>query len=744
MLKASLDNASDQQYQPLAPGQDGQHHTYCRLCEAVCGLVVTVRDGTIVRVAPDRAHPVSEGHLCVKGPRMVDITYDSGRVTRPLKRTGKPGEFTAVTWDEALDAIAARLRALIANHGGESIGAYMGNPASFATMHLAYAGGFLKALGGNKFFGPLHVDTAGKNLACELVYGNPFQFTFPDLEECDFLLMLGANPMVSHMSLISEPRAHRKLDAIAARGGVVVVDPRRTETAARFEHLPIRPDTDVWLLLGMLHTLFSENLVDADMLDARVQGWRELREAALRMNVEEAGSRSDIAPDAIRAVARRFAQARTGACYGRVGINRGRFTSLANVLIEALNLVTGRFGAVGGSVIGQSPFGNALAKGIEAYGVRRSRIGNLPLVMGFTPGGSLADEIVTPGEGQLRALFLDSGNPVLSFPRGDLLSQALERLELFVSLDLYITESNRYADYILPATTFFERADINDLWCSNAPRPFIHYVDAVIAPVGEARVEYEIYDALLQRLELPGIFSALGAGRPTHLQAADTLLRMGPFGDGCGARPDGLSIEMLRERHPSGLRYRERVDAAESWNMVSFPDRRPRLWGDVIAAEMERLCAQSHERKAGELRLFGRRHLKSMNSWMHNSERLLLGNVPTLLMHPEDARERGIVEGQRVRVENTLNSIDVTVEVTDDVIRGSVSYPHGWGHQGGWQRANGTQGAAVNLLASSNPADWEPVSGACLLDGVPVWVRSMTVGDAGIEPTQVQPPSLST
>lgn len=706
----------------VPPGQDGDHHAYCRLCEATCGLIATVKDGWIANIAPDRAHPVSEGHICIKGTRMADVTYDGDRVLRPLRRVGGPGEFIEVEWEDALADIADRLGSILAQHGADAAGCYVGNPASFATMHLAYALGFLKTLGGGKTFGALHVDTAAKNVGCEFVYGNPFRFTFPDLEECDFLIIIGGNPMVSHMSLITEPRAHRKLEEIAARGGVVVVDPRRTETARRFEHMPVLPDRDVWLLCGMVNTLFEEDLADTGLLEERVLGWRELGTALRAIPIDLCSARSGVPADDIRALARRFALARTAACYGRVGTNRGSFSTLANVLMEALNLLCGRFGEAGGWIIGDSPFGDALAKGIEPYGARRSRIGDLPLVMGFTPGNTLAAEILTPGEGQLRALFLDSGNPVVSYPRGDQLGEALDAIDLFVSLDLYMTESNRFADYILPTTTFLERADINDLWCANAPRPFLHYVDAVIPPRGEARVEFEIYDSLLERLGLPGVFAALGEGRPTHLEAADALLRMGPLGDGFGARPEGLSIERLARDHPSGLRYKQRADAALSWQLVSHPDGKPRLWNDVIAAEIDRLRRGAGDAAPGQLALFGRRRLKSMNSWMHNSERLTRNEKPTLLIHPDDARARAIADGDLVSVASAHNMLDVQAEISDEVMPGSVCYPHGWGHSGGWRHANALPGDNINMLASDDPMDQEQISGACFLDGIAVTV----------------------
>jgi formate dehydrogenase len=705
----------------IAPGDDGDHITFCRLCEALCGMTAEVRGGRITRIGPDRAHPVSDGHICVKGARMTDVVYDPDRILSPLRRTGADGEFEPVGWDEALDDIAARLSAVIARHGGESVATYLGNPASFATMHPAYMTGFTRALGSDKRFNSLHTDTGAKHLAIELTFGSPSRFTFPDIEDCDVLIIIGGNPAVSHMSLISEPRVMQKLDAIAERGAVVVIDPRRTETARRYEHLAVRPDSDVWLLTMFLRTVFEEGLIDP-AIDSVAHGWRDLRDAVMTIDPTEASARCGVSLEAARDLMRRFAGARTAACYTRLGTGRGSFSTLTNLLVEALNVVTGRLGKVGGWVMGQAPVNLAKAN-LNPYGAKRSRIGDLPLILGCMPGGALADEITTPGPGQVRALFVDSGNPVLSYPRGDRLEAALDQLDLMVSLDFYVTETTRWSHYILPTTTFLERPDMNELWGANAPRPWVQYSDSVIEPVGDARNEYDIYRAILERMGLPSPLAMMGDEanpNPDPIEAADRVMRAGKWGD--QTVPGGLSVARLRDEHPHGLRFIERVDAAGTRDLILFEDRMARLWGDLQAAEFERLRARANERDEG-LRLFGRRRLQSLNSWMHNSERLTRGHAPSLQIHPEDARAYGIADGKPVRVFNASGEIVTVAEITDEVVQGSVCYPHGWGHRGGWKRANGVGGANVNLLASDDPADWEQVSGMCLLDGIPVTVE---------------------
>ena len=719
----------------LSPGATGVHRTFCRICEAHCGLLAEVEDGTIVRVSRDVDHPVSKGHLCIKGPGMLDVTYDPDRVLTPLRRVGGPGEFEAVSWDEALSDITKRLSTLIEDFGPESLALYFGNPGAFSSLHASYAIGFVQQCGGHKLFGPTSVDTGARNVASGWIYGNETMWPFPDLERCDFLLMLGANPAVSHMSLIAVPRSMEKLRAIARRGDVVVVDPRRTETARAFEHVPVRPDSDAWLLAGMLRTLVDEGLTQTAYLAERVSGFDELADALSLVTVEDAAERCAVPAEQIVSLARRFAAARTAAVYGRLGTNRGSFSTLTNVLMDALNFATGRFGADGGSVFGYRVYKHQFA-GTEVLPAavlmpQPSRIGGLPLVLGSQPSGSLADEILTPGEGQVRALFIDSGNPVMSLPEPEKLAKALDSVDLCVGLDLYVTETTKWADYILPAPTFFERPDVIDAWSQEMPEPWLQYTDAVIEPRGESRHEYDVYDEILARMGKTDPLTAMRApgaatleDRTTPMEVVDGALRRGPLGDQFGENPDGLSIERLREEHPSGHKFADYVVSEDSWRRVTHPDHRPVLWNESIAAECTRLVASSDAAGKDELLLFGRRTIGSINSWNHNTDRAARRERPTLLVHPADAEQRELRTGQRVRVASKNGAIEVVVEVSTDVIQGSVNYPHGWGHDGGWGIANESTGANVNVLASSEPEDWEQVSGMCLLDGIPVTVCS--------------------
>ncbi len=705
------------------PGADGDHHTYCRLCEAQCGLIASVEDGKITKIGPNREHPVSRGHLCVKAPGMLEVTYDPDRVTTPLKRIGGPGEFAPCSWEEAIDDIAARVSKITEQHGGDALAAYIGNPAAFATMHYAYGYTFTAGFGSTKRYNAMQVDTGARVLASDLVFGNAALTPFPDLPDTDLLLIFGGNPVISKMSLICAPRHMQQLDAISKRDGVIVIDPRRTETADRYEHQPINPDSDAWLLAALLKTMVHSDLL-SDAAIEKLSGWQQLNQWLSGIDMADASERCGITVADIEALAKRFCAAENAVCYARLGANRGSFSTLANVLMDAINLATDNFGKAGGSLIGQSPFQPEASPAVaEPHGRRRSRIGNLPLVSGINPAGEIAEDILTPGAGQLRAFFVDCGNPVLSHPDEDKMREALDSLELLVCLDIYANETAQYAHYILPTPTFYERDDINDLWAANAPEPWLHAVSAVVPPVGEAKHEWQIYGEIARRAGRVAPTNALlGDTDPDSpiapaIAIADAALASGPLAE------RGITVSNLLDEHPGGYRVSERMNPAHSWTHVNTDDGQPRLWGDTIAAECARLARSKPGQSSAALKLFGRRQLSTMNSWMHNSPRLSRSLRPTLLMHPSDAGNRQITDGQSVSVRSKSGAVDVIVELSDSVVEGSVCYPHGFGHSGGWQHANQLDGVNINRLASADVEDFEPVSGQILLDGIPVDVN---------------------
>lgn len=694
------------------PGEDGEHITYCRICEALCGMVADVKDGKIVKIRPDHDNPHSRGHICVKGPALAEVAYDEDRVTTPLKRVGGPGEFVRVSWDEALHAIASRLGASIELHGPDSFAMNTGNPPSMGWPSAMANALFQQAMGCRKLYTPSSEDITSSVLATELLFGT-HAFVFPDLAECDHLLIFGSNPLVSHGSLLIAPRFTEDLKEIARRGRVIVVDPRRTETARKYEHVSVIPDADVWLLGAMLRVISAEGLSDKAFIAEHCAGWAQLAAALDWVTPELAASQCGVPADAIRILARDFAGSKRAAAMGRIGICRGSYSTLTNFLLLTLNVVCGRFHRPGG--VGWGHGGTATEerfRGISSAAARGgipSRVRGLPSVWGAQSSLTFLEEMTTPGEGQIKTLLVSGANPVMSMPNGPRLPEGFGVLDLMVSLDFYMTETARHAHYILPVTTALEREDINQFFMNHMVRPFSQHVAAVIPPVGEARTEWDILRDLAGRMGRDEIF-----GTTSPFDLADAGLQAGIEGK------EGLSLAVLKQ-HPHGMMIERGRWAFDFTRRIGHADRRIHLWDPLIGEEIGRLRA-APPRDSTKLRLINLRRLRSINSWMQNVDRLARNDAPFLLIHPDDAAARSIVDGGEVKVSTKWGRIDVTAKVTEEVRPGCVAYPHGRGQTGGWRRANARPGANLNQITPSTPDMAEQVSGMSFLEGFEVEV----------------------
>lgn len=709
--------------------------TYCRICEPLCGMVATVTDGELTKLRPDKDHPLSRGFACPKGIAMAEVHNDPDRVIHPQKRR-PDGSFERIDWTRALDEIGERLGEVIGAHGGESVGWYMGNPGAFSYSHPLWAKGFLDGLGSQHYYTASSQDVSNRFAASSLLYGSPFVLPIPDLERTDLLLVVGANPMVSHGSVMSAPRIKDQLHAITDRGGrVVVVDPRRSETAREFDHVSLHPDSDAYLLLSLLQVIFAEGLEDTGRLSSGARGAEELRALAASFPPEKTAESTGVGAEEVRSLALDVATAPSCAIYGRTGSCLGRSGTLVSYLLDALALVTGNLDREGGSLFGDPaiPFDRvAELIGADSYGERHSRIGGFPEVLGSMPASLMAKEITTPGPGGMRAMFCSAGNPVLSVPNGDELERAMEELDLCVAVDLYVTETSKHADYILPATTFYEREDFPLPFLSLYTTPFIQMTEAVVEPRGEARQEWEIIEEIAARVgvvpsSVPALRLAGKAGiklGPRRL--VETLLRLGPEGDRLGLSRGGLNPGKLRE-NPHGIVLAEHWETGVLESKVRHPDGLVHLDAPEILDEARRLGGVERTSASYPLRLIGLRELRSHNSWMHNSPKLMRGNrTHAARIHPADGGELGVDDGGRCRIVSAHGEIEVEARLTDEVKRGSVAVPHGWGHSGGWQQANRAGGANVNLLASSEPHDLEPLAGMAHLNGIPVRIEATT------------------
>lgn len=714
-----------------------EQHTFCRICEPMCGLIAKVEDGVLTNVRSNPDHVHSQGFMCVKSQAMVDVTYDKDRVLKPLKRVGGPGEFIAVSWDEAIDDITSRLKVVRKDHGSEALATFYGNPAAFSFATMTALSGLQDALGVKWRYSINSEDAASRTVANHLLYGSAVKQHLPDIWRTDFALIIGANPYVSRGSLVSEPLFRDALGGIVERGGrVVVVDPRRTQTAREYEHLPIRAGTDTWLLLGLLHVVVTENLVDHKALEELTVGYAELARQVQSYTPELAASKCGISAEKIVALARDFAAAPSALVYGRHGACTQAFGTLNNLLIDALVIITGNYAREGGML---PPWGIidvhhfVEAAGMATYGKVHSRTTGQPDVIGVLPSTSLSTDITEPGPGQVRALIGVACNPVMtSGGGGPKLEAALEQLDLHVSLDLYVNETNKHAHYVLPVQGFYERDDIPTLGLGLMLRPSFWATEAVIPPLGESRSEWWILDEIVRRQGEGGAYPdatlrrlAKWGIRPSPRLLFDLLLRTCSFGDWFGLRPRGLSFKKLIDRYPNGFRARESLPLTSPRDALRTADRRIHLDMPEIGSELRRL-ELSQADSAYPLRMIGMREIKSHNSWMHNIERLMPDSRQhAVLVHPSDAIAATLKNGDRAVITSRAGSIEVTVKVTEDMTPGNIAVPYAWGHSGGWKRANDAGGPWSNELASSEPEHLEVLAGMTVLSGIPIRLESL-------------------
>ena len=708
--------------------------TYCRICEPLCGLIATVDDGTVTQLRPDPDHPLSRGQACPKGIAFVDIQNDPDRVLHPLRRT-ESGEFERVSWDDALADIAARLKKLPPN----SVGGYLGNPPAFSYSHSIWFAAFLRAFGTKHFYSAGSQDINSRFAASALLYGAVTQLPFPDLPRTDFLLILGANPLVSHGSALNAPRIKDQLSGIAKRGGrVVVVDPRHTETAKAHEHVFVRPDTDAWLLLSMLHVIFGEGLADDAALREQSVGadaWRsrrgevrarghcgDHRRASRRRAEPRARFRDRAERDGVRTHRLLpWTSRHAGRSSHRHPGDRHRQPGPArwHLVLPWRDPVRG----VGRKV----RIGDVRSRSLAGRRLHR-RPGKLP-------GRDHGRRDRHPGGwATARALRRGRKPGALGAERAEA-RRGPPALDLMVSVDLYVNETNRNADYILPATTWLEREDFPIAVASAAPTPFIQMSEAVVPPRGEARQEWEVYDEIARRMGLDLFLSGpLKKLAPVTTRLprlvkprslAEALLRIGPHGDRFGLRRGGLNRKKLR-KHPHGIVLDEFAATGLRTHAVRHKGGKVRLDAPELLAEVGRLGDRHVDDPAHPLRMIGLRELRSHNSWMHNSANLMKGANRThrARINPADAADVGVVDGAAVRIRSPFGQIETVALLTDEVGPGTVAVPHGWGHDGGsWELANKAGGANVNELASSEHDDVERLAGMSHLNGIPVAIE---------------------
>jgi anaerobic selenocysteine-containing dehydrogenase len=732
----------------------------CPLCEAGCGLEITVSGGRVTRIRGDRADVFSKGFLCPKGSTLKQLHEDPDRLRRPLVR--RDGVHIEVDWDEAWAVVADRLPAVVAEHGREAVAVYLGNPSAHNLGAMLYNRSMLRALGTRRRFSASTVDQMPRQVAAGYVFGSPVTVPVPDLDHTDHLVIIGANPYASNGSLCTAPDFPGRIEAIRARGGtVVVVDPRRSRTAEEADRwLAIRPGTDALFLAAVATTMAEEGLVQVGDVAAHVSGVDDVIAALAPFTAESVAAATGLAAHDIRRVARELCAATSGSVYGRIGTTTTEFGTTASWLIDVVNTLSGNLDRRGGAMFAKPVAGSGNTRGRtgsgKGFSVGRghTQVRSLPEVMGEYPAAAMAEEIVDAAD-PIRALVTVAGNPVLSTPNSEQLDAALAGLEFMVSVDIYLNETTKHADVILPPPSQLQRGHYDLALLGFAVRNVANYSEPVLPIDDGAPDEWEILatlglvaaglgpdvdPALADGLVLAGMVgqgvndpsSPIHGRDPDEILAAlgdtagpertlDFMLQTGPYGAAFGANPGGASLALLKE-HPHGVDFGPLEPRLPE--VLRTPSGTVELAHPVLMSDLERLAAAVPALEARDLVLVGRRHLRSNNSWMHNIGVLVKGAPRcTLHVHPDDADRLGLADGGVARVTSRVGTVDAAVEVTDAVRPGVVSLPHGWGHgQPGTRLRVASERAGVNSNVLSDHEALDPLSGTSVLNGIPVEV----------------------
>lgn len=693
------------------------HHRTCNICEAMCGLEIEYQNQQILSIKGDKKDPFSQGHICPKAVALQDFHTDKERLKTPIKRT--ENGWIDISWEQAFTEIADRFKAIQDTHGKNALAVYLGNPNAHNLGNAMFLPSFIKSLGTNNRYSSASTDQLPHHVASNFMFGSGMLIPIPDIDRTDYMLIIGGNPVVSNGSMMTAPNVQGRIKAIQQRGGkVVVIDPRRTETASiADEHFFIRPEKDALLLLGMMHTVFANQQLDLGHLATVIEGIDSLESIVKDFSPEDIADVIGIDAGTIRRLASEMATASSAVCYSRMGASTQSFGGLCLWLTNVFNIVTGNCDKAGGAMFPLPAFDllRRTKKGHRSsFGRYQSRVRQLPFFNGEFPVATLADEILTPGEGQVKALITIAGNPVLSSPGGKRLSTAFEQLDFMVSVDIYLNETTRHANIILPATTGLENSHYDIFFNSFSVRNTVKYSPPLFEKDASQRADWQILKELSARL------TGVPQDSYTPEFVLDMELKSGPYGQ------DGLSLNMLQE-NPHGIDLGplkpcliERLKTADGKIQLA-----PQIYLDDIPRLKATLSASDDPDYP--FALIGRRLVRSHNTWTQNSRRLVKGKNPcTLQIHPDDAAGLNLEDGQRVALRSKTGEVNIEVAISDDVCKGVVSMPQGWGHNHsdtGMSIASTQPGVSINDL--TDPDRIDELSGNAALNGTCVAIRAI-------------------
>ncbi|QGX63340.1 molybdopterin oxidoreductase family protein [Alteromonas mediterranea] len=721
------------------------HYSTCTLCEAMCGIEVATKGRQILSIKGDKDNPFSQGHICPKASALKDLYDDPDRLKRPVKRVDD--NWQEITWEDAFDLVANKLHGIQQEHGEDGVGVYLGNPNAHNMGSILFGPYFYRALKTHNRYSATSVDQLPHHIISRRLFGHMSQIPIPDIDHTQHFMIIGGNPLASNGSIMTVPNVKKRLKGIQKRGGkVVVIDPKRSETAdLSCEHHFIRPGSDVLLLLAMLHVLFEKQLHSVEALLPYAEDIMEVEHYVRNFSPEKVSEKTGIQASQIIQLVTDFCEAESAVCYGRMGASVQAFGTLTQYLIMLFNILTGNLDKRGGMMFSQPAADTLPVAGKGSLGTFTSRVRGLPAFAGEYPVACLAEEILTPGEGQIKAMVIGAGNPVVTTPNAEQLDKAFAQLDFMVAVDFYITETSRHADVILPPVTALERDHYDIVFHNFAVRNFAKYSEAVVDTDADQLTDWQIYLSLAERIDkLNGRstahYAALWSKQPKGV--VDDLLQTGLYGDKRGAfqsdnngsdtgkegsTAHGLTLKKLKA-NPHG------IDLGPLQPSLPFAlfheNKKINLDFDYFMADIDRVNAHFFDKQshAQPLVLIGRRHIKTNNSWLHNSPRMVKGNNRcTMQLHPDDGAKYGIENGDEVKVKSRVGELTIEAEITDAIMPGVVSIPHGWGHnKKGIKLSVASQHPGVNTNILTDHMQVDELSGNAVLNGVPVELEKVS------------------
>lgn len=702
------------------------HYRACNLCEATCGLVIQTQDEKIISIKGDKEDPLSRGFICPKGTAMQDVQNDPNRLRSPVKKVANGWE--EITYEEAYELVAESIVNTQNQFGKNAVGYYIGNPAVHNYGALTHGPNFSRALKTVNRFSATSLDQLPAQLACYLMYGHQFLLPVPDIDHCDYFLMLGANPMASNGSLWTVPDIPNRIKELKARGGeLVVIDPRHSETAAvASNHHFIKPGTDAYLLMGIIHLLFANGWVNTGHLSEKIKGIEEVENLAKPFTPEKVSALTGIAVEDMTAMAEKLAKTKRSVCYGRMGISTQVYGALCNWAIQVINVLTNSLDVVGGAMVTHPAVGHVKPGESGAGNFKRkfSRVSNLPSFSGELPAVVMAEEMLTEGEDQIKCFVTAFGNPVLSAPNGRLLDKAFADLDFMACIDIYINETTQHADVIIPPTAHLEHDHYDIAFLRFATRNVAKFNEAIFDKPDGAQHDWEIYNNLTQAIADKRGESCSPMPEPAAL--VDFMLQSGYYTENPG-EVGPLTLEKIKEA-PHGIDLGPLSPSLDE--RICTSDGMIQLAPEEMSIDVGRLRNELENQDANaNLLLIGRRHVRSCNSWLHNSHRLVKGKPRwQLMMHPDDMSSRNIKDGETVRITSKAGSVETLVAATEEMMPGVVSLPHGWGHQRpGVVLDIAAEQVGVSANDITDETYYDQLSGNAALNGVSVEVTAIQV-----------------